>query len=190
SAGQERVGCAGQGGLKDLCAEGAYDPVTKISDYPETDWKDITDPEKMWASEGVNSTMMRDFALYIPDGAAKIEALMCTSNTLKQVIAAWAKKYPKDADALAKIIDANTNYTMNKVKLGELLDGKAGAYLDKRAEYETKYKGKDPCDSLKKIFKDDKAKPPVGVGLPPTGGPTGEGKPTGGKGGWPGMKKF
>ncbi len=181
--GQERVGCAGKGGLKDLCVEGAYDPVTKISDYPETDWKDINDPEKMWASEGINSTMLRDFAKFIPDGAAKIEEMICSSNTLKEVIAAWAKKYPDDADAMAKIIDANTNYTMNKAKLGELLQGNAAKYIAKRDEYKAKYEDKDPCKSTEEMFK-----PVPGTGLPPAGGKPGGGKPGGG--GWPGMKKF
>lgn len=182
--GQERAGCGGKGGLEELKVEGPLNPTNNTFNYIFTKWKDIPDPESMWACEGLNATMLRDFAKFIPNGAAKVEEMICSSNSLKEVVAAWAQKYPDDADAMAKIIDANTNYTMDKAKLGELLQGKAAKYMEKRDEYKAKYKGKDPCKSTEEMFK-----PGPGTGLPPTGGTPGGGKPGGG-GGWPGMKKF
>jgi hypothetical protein len=180
--GEESAGCAGKGRLESLYTEGAAQAYT-----PEK-WKDISDPNKMWNCEGINATMLRDFAKYIPDGAAKIEELMCSSNTLQGVIAAWAKKYPNDANALAKIIDANTNFTMDKETLRSLLQGNANDYLDKeRAAAKTKYEDKNPCDSVKEMFR-----PPAG-GLPPPGGAGGGTTPGTGAGGgekWRGLKKY
>lgn len=139
--GQEPVACAGSGELEKLKKEGAA-----AGSYTPSKWGDITSAADMWGSEGINAGILRDMAKYVPDGAAKIEEMMC-QNTLQEVIKAWVAKYPGDAETVAKIVDANTNYTMGK----EALRGLTGAnnYIDKqRAGDEAKNKGKNPCDTL------------------------------------------
>ena len=185
--GQESTGCPGTGGLKGMMTEGPTDPVTRRFNYVSTDWNKVNNPDNMWACEGINAAMLKDFAKNIPNGAAKIEELMCSSNTLQGVIAAWADKYPGDADALAKIVDAYTNYTMDKEKLRAMLRGKADNYIDKqRDDFKAKYKDKNPCDTTKKIF----AKPPAGGGLPPAVGAGGAGGAGGTGQPWRGIKKY
>lgn len=180
--GQERAGCAGSGSLKNLIKEGPTGADHKFK-YEPTKWKDVASPNDMWACEGINATMLRDMAKYVPNGAAKIEELMC-QDTLQDVIKAWVAKYPADTTALARIVDANTNYTMDKEALRALTG--ANDYIDKeRAGNQAKYKGKDPCDSLKRIFKANAgAGGGTGGGLPSPAG----GAPGGGTG--PALKKF
>ncbi len=171
--GQERVGCAGQGKLEKLRREGAdfQKPDGKwYFNYEFEKWKDVDSAADLWACEGINATMLRDFAKHIPDGAAKIEELMC-EDTLQDVIKAWVAKYPDDAATIAKIVDANTNYQMTAEQIKDLTG--ANDYADKEhAGLKAKYQGKSPCDTANDLF------PPA----PPGGG--GAGDP--GKG----MKRF
>ena len=150
-----------------------------MSNY-EGNWKDNNNPDDMWANEGLNARIMKDLAERIPGGAGKIEEFIC-KDSLKEVLAAWAKKYPKDGDAMAKIIDVNTNFTMDPAKLQELTGAKN--YVEKqRAGNATKYKGKNGCDSVKDIFSAAAAGGGAG-GAGGTGGKPGTGLPPPGKGG-------
>jgi len=148
------IGCVGQGNLKSFTKESA----TTAGSYTTTDWKDISSAADMWASEAINAAILRDIAANVPQGASKIETFITAPqtdakhySTLQDIIKQWVAKYPSDGDSLARIIDANTNFTMAGGDLKALTG--ANNYVDnQRAGFITQLKGQSPCDTLPKLF--------------------------------------
>lgn len=150
----DSIGCVGQGALTSFGKESS----TTAGSYTTTDWKDIASADDMWASEAINAAILRDIAAHVPQGASKIEAFITAPqteakhySTLQDIIKQWVAKYPADGDSLARIIDANTNFTMDGGDLKALTG--ADNYVDnQRAGFIANLKGQSPCDTLSKLF--------------------------------------
>ena len=184
--GQERVECAGSGELEKIKREGpnfiGADGNTYFN-YLPTDWKDIGSADDMWRCEGINALILKDFTHHVPNGTIKMQRLMKEGNdmTLKDFIKRWRDKYPEDRERKARIIDIDTNFTMDPADLKALTG--ADDYVDnQRAGDRAKYEDKDTCESLKDTFTNR----PPGTGGGPGGGGPGTGLPAPGGGPGPG----
>lgn len=95
----------------------------------------ITDIKQLLDCEGINAAILYDIAKNVPDGYAKLEKAIESGyrGNLTDFLAAFVKKNPNDAMAVAELMDSNTNDLFAKSDACRTILGEEG-----RKEYLTR----------------------------------------------------